>query len=55
VEKDFPQATLEELEKMGYHVKKREHIGRTEVIRISEAGGIEAVGDKRGDDTALGY
>ncbi len=55
VEKDLPQATLEELEKMGYHVKKREHIGRTEVIRISEAGGIEAVGDKRGDDTALGY
>ena len=55
VEKDFPEETLEGLKKMGYTIKKRGQIGRTEVIRILADGTIEAVGDKRGDDAAEGY
>jgi gamma-glutamyltranspeptidase/glutathione hydrolase len=55
VEKDFPMSVREELQKMGYKITQREAIGRTEVIRIIANGKIEAVGDKRGDDTAEGY
>ena len=55
VEKDFPQSVRQELEKMGYKISQRESIGRTELIKISADGRIEAVGDKRGDDTAEGY
>ncbi|KIC93161.1 gamma-glutamyltransferase [Flavihumibacter solisilvae] len=55
VENDFPEETLEGLRKMGYTIKKRGQIGRTEVIRILADGTIEAVGDKRGDDAAEGY
>lgn len=55
VEKDFPQDIVAGLERMGYKVVKRGQIGRTEVIRILEDGSMEAVGDKRGDDTAAGY
>ncbi|MBS1933170.1 MAG: gamma-glutamyltransferase [Bacteroidetes bacterium] len=54
VEKDFPMNVREELQKMGYQIKQREAIGRTEVIKISD-GKIIAVGDKRGDDTAEGF
>jgi len=54
VEQDFPPATVEALEKMGYTIKKREAIGRTEMI-IIKGRIIEAVGDKRGDDSAVGY
>ena len=54
VENDFPPSTLAELEKMGYTFRKRDAIGRTELILIKK-GTIEAVGDKRGDDTAAGY
>jgi len=55
VEKDFPKHVIEQLEKMGYHVQEREAIGRTEVIRISPAGEVEAVADRRGDDDAECY
>ena len=55
VENDFPQAVVTELEKMGYKIVKRSGIGRTEVIRVLPDGTLEAVGDKRGDDTAEGY
>jgi gamma-glutamyltranspeptidase/glutathione hydrolase len=55
VEKDFPQPVILQLQNMGYHVKQREAIGRTEVIRISPNGEIEAVADWRGDDDAEGY
>ncbi|MEJ7768348.1 MAG: gamma-glutamyltransferase [Chitinophagaceae bacterium] len=55
VEKDFPADIIWRLEKMGYQVNKRDAIGRTEVIRISKEGNIEAVADKRGDDGAEGY
>jgi len=55
VEKDFPMDVREQLIQMGYTLKQREAIGRTEVIQISPDGKIIAVGDKRGDDTAEGY
>lgn len=55
VEKDFPENILTQLEAMGYKINKRAGIGRTEVIKISKDGRIEAVGDKRGDDDAEGY
>jgi len=55
VEKDFPQPVIDKLEKMGYKVQIRGAIGRTEVIRISDTGEIEAVADWRGDDDAECY
>ena len=55
VEKGFPVTVITQLEKMGYKIKVREAIGRTEVIRISPTGDIEAVADWRGDDDAEGY
>ena len=55
VEKDFPQNIRTQLQRMGYIIQQREAIGRTEVIKILPDGRIEAVGDKRGDDTAEGY
>jgi gamma-glutamyltranspeptidase/glutathione hydrolase len=55
VENDFPPAVLTQLEQMGYKISKRGSIGRTEVIKISADGKIEAVADKRGDDSAAGY
>jgi len=54
VEQDFPEATVEALQKMGYTIQKRDAIGRTEIILI-KGKTIEAVGDKRGDDSAVGY
>ena len=59
VEPAFPAYTREQLTAMGYKVTQRGSIGRTEVIRITPTTEgtrrIEAVGDGRGDDTALGY
>jgi gamma-glutamyltranspeptidase/glutathione hydrolase len=55
VEKDFPQTIRTQLQQMGYAIQQREPIGRTEVIKISPGGNIEAVGDKRGDDSVEGY
>jgi gamma-glutamyltranspeptidase/glutathione hydrolase len=55
VEKDFSPAVIEELKAMGYKVSIRGSIGRTEVIKVLPGGKFEAVGDKRGDDTAAGY
>ncbi|WP_440133866.1 gamma-glutamyltransferase [Chitinophaga sancti] len=54
VEEDFEKAPLEGLEKMGYKITSKGHIGRTEVIR-NVNGQLEAVGDKRGDDSAAGF
>ena len=39
---------------MGYTLKERSAIGRTEVIQYKNKK-IIAVGDKRGDDDARGY
>jgi len=57
VENDFDAATITQLEAMGYKVKKRGEIGRTELIEIKpgNAKPITAVADKRGDDSTAGY
>jgi gamma-glutamyltranspeptidase / glutathione hydrolase len=55
VEEDFDQAPLDDLQRMGYTIKRSSPIGRVELIRINEKGQLEAVGDKRGDDSAAGY
>src|SRR5450631_487574 len=55
VEKGFPGDVTVQLQKMGYTVKEREAIGRTEVIRIDPSGELETVADWRGDDDAEGY
>jgi gamma-glutamyltranspeptidase/glutathione hydrolase len=54
VEAGFPIEIREALFKMGYRITQRGSIGRTEVIKVS-GGKIEAVGDRRGDDSAEGY
>lgn len=55
VEKSFPADVRDELIKMGYKIEEREQIGRTEVIKVLSNKKIEAVADKRGDDSAAGY
>jgi gamma-glutamyltranspeptidase/glutathione hydrolase len=55
VEADFSQAVRQQLQQMGYKVTQRGAIGQTEVIRINANGTIEAIADKRGDDSASGY
>lgn len=58
VERDFPQEVRKQLEQMGYEIKERGAIGRTELIRIEypdKARKITAIADKRGDDDARGY
>ena len=55
VEAAFSNATEDSLKVMGYQVARRGSIGRTEVIRVGPGHKIIAVGDKRGDDTAMGY
>ncbi|WP_119079899.1 gamma-glutamyltransferase [Chitinophaga alhagiae] len=54
IEQDFPDSTRAALEKMGYKFVKSGPWSRTEVIKIHPDGKIEAVGDKRGDDSAAG-
>jgi gamma-glutamyltranspeptidase/glutathione hydrolase len=55
VEKGFPQDTKDALQKMGYAIKQRNGIGRTEVIKVLPNGKFEAVADKRGGDDAEGW
>lgn len=55
VEPSFPENTRKELEKMGYTIRQRGPIGRTEVIRVLPDGRFEAVADNRGDDSAAGF
>jgi gamma-glutamyltranspeptidase/glutathione hydrolase len=55
IESGFPAATKDRLSSMGYKLAQRGAIGRTEVIKITSDHKIEAVGDSRGDDTAIGY
>jgi gamma-glutamyltranspeptidase / glutathione hydrolase len=54
-EKSFDSAVIKELEKMGYEIKIRNAIGRTEVIKIIGKNKIEIAADTRGDDDAQGY
>jgi gamma-glutamyltranspeptidase/glutathione hydrolase len=55
VEKGFPQEVQDNLKNMGYVMKQRGAIGRTEVIKILPDKKIEAVADNRGDDDAEGW
>ncbi|WP_449398754.1 gamma-glutamyltransferase [Chryseobacterium wanjuense] len=50
-EKNFPETTIKELEKLGYKAEKWNQIGRTEMILIDDDGNIHAVADGRGDDS----
>ena len=58
VEKDFPAETIEQLKIMGYEIKVRAAIGRTELILNDDKklkNKITAIADKRGDDDARGF
>ena len=55
IEKGFHELTAEQLKKMGYKIRKRNAIGRTELIKILPDGKLEAAADIRGDDSASGY
>lgn len=57
VETNFPTQVMASLTEMGYKVKIRETIGRTELIQINNSPkrSITAVADSRGDDDAQGY
>lgn len=55
VEKDFSNELILQLEAMGYTIKQRSPIGRTEVIQIKSKRKILAAADKRGDDCVAGF
>ncbi len=55
VEKGFSAGTKTELERMGYNLKDRSAIGRTELIKILPDGRREVAADTRGDDDAEGF
>lgn len=55
IENDFDENTQKELEKMGHSFQKRGYIGHTDAILVLPDGRLEAVGDKRGDDSAGGF
>jgi gamma-glutamyltranspeptidase/glutathione hydrolase len=55
IEKTFSQSTKEALEKMGYLIKPRGNIGRTEGVLIGATGKRITVADKRGDDAVAGF
>lgn len=51
VENNFPETTLQNLEKKNYKIERVTQIGRTEMIVIDENGNAIAVADGRGDDS----
>ena len=55
VEKGFLADTKAALVKMGYNLKDRGGIGRTELIKILPDGKREAAADGRGDDSLAGF
>jgi gamma-glutamyltranspeptidase/glutathione hydrolase len=55
IEKTFNQNTKAALEKMGYRIKERGSIGRTDGIVLGPTGKRITVADKRGDDAVAGY
>lgn len=55
IEKGFPEETKQQLIKMGYTIKERSAIGRTELILIRSKNNYEVIADHRGDDSASGY
>ncbi len=50
-EKNFPETTIKDLEKLGYKAERVNQLGRTEMILIDDNGNIHAVADGRGDDS----
>ncbi|WP_332453043.1 gamma-glutamyltransferase [Chryseobacterium aquaticum] len=50
-EKNFPETTIKDMEKLGYKAERWGQIGRTEIILIDDNGNIHAVADGRGDDS----
>lgn len=50
-EKNFPETTIKDLEKLGYKAERVNQLGRTEMIVIDDNGNIHAVADGRGDDS----
>lgn len=50
-EKNFPEITIKDLEKLGYKAERVNQLGRTEMILIDDNGTITAVADGRGDDS----
>ena len=55
IEKTFNPNTKAALEKMGYRIKERGAIGRTEGVVIGPTGKRITVADKRGDDAVAGF
>ena len=55
IEKTFNQNTKAALEKMGYRIKERGSIGRTDGIVLGPTGKRITVADKRGDDAVAGF
>jgi len=55
IEPTFPDSVSKALQGMGYTVKERGAIGRTEVIKVLSNGHFEGVADSRGEDSAAGY
>ncbi|RPD51919.1 gamma-glutamyltransferase [Paracnuella aquatica] len=55
VEPTVPQSLLAALKNMGYTIRPRGPIGRTELIKVLPDGRFEAVADNRGDDSASGF
>lgn len=50
-EKNFPETTIKDLEKLGYKAERVNQLGRTEMILIDDNGNIHAVADGRGGDS----
>ncbi len=50
-EKNFPESTIRNLEKLGYKAERNKRLGKTEMILIDDQGNIHAVADGRGDDS----
>lgn len=55
VEKGFPDATKEALQKMGYKITPRGPMGRVEVIKKINNNRFEIAADPRGDDSVAGF
>lgn len=54
VEKGFAPQTIDALIKMGYTIKQRGGIGRTEIVQFKD-GKLVSASDPRGDDSVAGY